>query len=48
MGVLRRNEEWLNKKNQKIKEARLKKWDNELNGCTFEPSLIPYRARTIT
>lgn len=37
MGVLCRNEFWSKEKLRKIEEARRKKADDELNGCTFKP-----------
>lgn len=43
MGVLQRNEFWAKLKLRKIEEARKKKADNELNGCTFKPDIKPRR-----
>ena len=39
MGVIERNDIWLNKKKKKIESARDTNKDKDLSGCTFEPKL---------
>lgn len=42
LSLLERNELFINIKNAKIKKAQTEKYDNETDGCTFEPQLTRY------
>ena len=39
LGILKRNQKWLDNKNKKIEEQRKHKKSRETDGCTFEPQL---------